>query len=218
MEFELSFEEFTARQPEAAADLRLIKRRPRQKITPVEYDCYMDEVSFEYFNGTGFRKLECDMEVGKIFSGESCQGKYQIFFDMPKDWEGITAGGYEQRCILLKGVRADNCYLPNVKCHYPVIRNLRFGIQYREENLRPEKVTAFRGISDRDITEDIKKKQPVTAFFGQEKSPDRMYLGFCENFREGLWACIFRWRKSRIGKMPPLFGFIPAKRDLSLSR
>lgn len=192
MEFELSFEEFTARQPEAAADLRLIKRRPRQKITPVEYDCYMDEVSFEYFNGTGFRKLECDMEVGKIFSGEGCQGKYQIFFDMPKDWEGITAGGYEQRCILLKGVRADNCYLPNVKYHYPVIRNLRFGIQDREENLRPEKVTAFRGISDRDITEDIKKKQPVTAFFGQEKSPDRMYLGFCGKFQGGPVGLYFQ--------------------------
>lgn len=212
MEFDLSFEEFAGRKPQMPPDLRLIKRLPRQKSAPAEYDCYMDEVSLEYFNGKGFRKLHCDREVEKIFSREDCSGRYCIYFDMPGDWESIPAGGYEQRCIRFQGVRADNCYLPNVKYHYPVIKNLRFGILYREENLRPERVIRFRGISTEDITENIRNKKEVLVFSGREELPDRMYLGFSGKFQGGPVGLYFQVEEKQYGEDASLSWFYSCKK------
>ncbi|MCM1257768.1 MAG: hypothetical protein NC307_07925 [Roseburia sp.] len=198
MEFTLEFEEYESSRTYAyEPDLRLIKRA-KHKLTPVRYDCYIDEASLEYFNGTGWRKLECDFEIGPLFSSEAYRGEYRISFEMPEDWDSATAGGYDQRCIRLQAVWADHCYLPEVTYHYPVIKNLRFGILYHEENIRPEKAVIFCGIKNQDVTEKIRKREAFLAFQGSRQGKDAMYLGFSGKFEAGPIGLYFQVKEKQI--------------------
>lgn len=201
MEFTLDFGVYESRSTAVyETDLPVIKRARRQTLMSVGCDCYVNEVSLEYFNGTGWKKLKCSTDIEHLFSRESCRGEYRISFDMPKDWESIAAGGFDQRCIRLQAVRADNCYLAYVTYHYPILKNLRFGISYREGNLRPERAVVFRGTKQEDVTEKIRQRESFLAFQGPGQNPDAMYLGFAGAFESGPIGLYFQVEEKQFCK------------------
>lgn len=129
LSFVLAFERFVANNAvEEPPELKIIKRKPKNQIQRPHYRCYIQEVTFEYFNGRGWKRLPASPDVSALFMREENAGRYEISFEAPVDWEGVVQGGYEGRCIRMQVVRADNCYMREVEYVYPVLSGLSIAV------------------------------------------------------------------------------------------
>lgn len=182
--FTLSFEEVVVKRPEADEEknLKIIKRRPMRDTAGAAAEVYADEVSFSYYNGTGWRKLPLKASAESLFAAGKT-GEITLRFVCPADWQETEAGSYEGRCIRLQLLRADNCYYQPAVHHCPVIRHMRISYDYDGRFVRPQKLVSFReagnGISRRDL---------------RERRRRRFFLGAASTRRRSIWGLTKRWR------------------------
>lgn len=177
--FCLDFERYM---PEEAArvqpDLRMIKRKPHKMQTRPHYECRIQEVTFEYFNHKGWRRLPASMDLAALFSREENAGEYHITFEVPGDWESVVQGGYEGKCIRMQIVRADNCYLQGAEYLYPVMSDVKLSMEEMAKGIVPVSVVTEKG-------EQMLGGAGFCAFQGHQYTDDYVYWGFDRPFGHG---------------------------------
>ncbi len=170
---------------------KIIKRRPRTAWKGAVADARAEEVSFEYFNGIGWKKLRCMKEARRIFA-DGQEGHYGISFLCPEDWEEAGAGAYQGRCIRMQLLKADDCYMRPCIHHYPKITGLRISFSFEGHYMEPERLIAVAGTRKYDLTAKAKKGEELLAFQRSGYRDDALYLGFTKKLESGPVSLLFQ--------------------------
>lgn len=169
---------------EEEKDLRIIKRKPPVQIKPQPAEAYAEEIAMEYFNGTGWKRLVCEQDYTGIFA--ACKpGEREIRFLCPGDWAPSQIGSYEGRCLRMRLMKADNCYLLPCNHTFPVVENLEISYSYEGKYERPLRLEKLYGTQRTELTEEFRKREPITAFSVSGHRQNALYLGFEEKFEYG---------------------------------
>ena len=179
----------TAEQEEA--ELSVIKRKPKK----LPYDnpalVKADEITIEYFNGIGWKKLICDTEYAGLFAnGEN--GLCKLSFTCPDDWVSSESGPYSGRSLRMRITRSDNCYMRPAIHTYPVIDGLKISYSYEGKYVPPLKLERIAGTVKTDITDQIGTDKPFTVLSGNEYAEDTMYIGLNRKLEEGPISLYFQ--------------------------
>ena len=171
-------------------ELKIIKRKPRVILTDMPADTYADEISIEYFNGIGWKKLECRQEYRQLFAHDK-KGRYELNFICPSDWVSTASGAYEGRTLRIQLLKADNCYMRPCIHHYPHISNLKISYCYMEHYVEPQKLIAVNTTRKIDCTKLVKAHRAFVAFGVGLYSEDAVYLGFRNRMDAGPVSLFF---------------------------
>ncbi|MEG1943034.1 MAG: hypothetical protein RR049_04390, partial [Angelakisella sp.] len=136
-------------------DLKIIKRKPRA----VQFDTVNtspQEIALEYYNGVGWRNLPGSSKWSTLFDGTHC-GHVTMTFVCPEDWRPTQVGGYVKRCLRLRLLRADNCYLQPCIHTMPVLRGLQIDYSYADNWKSPQRLQAVCGTTVIDCTARLHK-------------------------------------------------------------
>lgn len=191
--FELSFKEHRIldRIPGEDESLKIIKRKPKVIWVDSAADARAEEVSVEYFNGIGWKKLICMQEVSGLFGkdqGSTCE----ISFVCPGDWQETEAGACQGRCIRIRLLKADNCYMRPCIHHYPHVKHLSVAFSYEGRYMEPEHLVSIAGTRRIDLTGKVKEGAAFTAFSRGAYEEDALYLGFRKKLETGPVSLLFR--------------------------
>lgn len=191
LEFHASFREryVGLSRQEENENLKIIKRRPRAASEVQVSYAKPEEISIEYFNGIGWKRLECDKEYSHIFE-EAQEADYKLTFTCPKDWEVSSVGAYNGRVLRIQLLRADNCYFQPCFHQVPMISDLMVSYSYEDNFEVPEIGKVFSGTGIKDITEKLLEGKKFTAFSKGNYNDTALYLGFDRKFEKGpisLW-------------------------------
>ncbi len=215
IDFDLSFDEqlelLTAKEEEE--ELKIIKRRPKMNLTMAPSAVYAQEIQLSYFNGRGYKNLECEQETRFMFA-ENKATHVTISFICPSDWDTNMVGAYEGHSIRMQLTKADNCYLRPAVHYAPRVRNLTLSFKY-DEFFNPDKVYTITGTKKRDISSIIMRgeKYPVLSRLGYDdalhigldkrpvKGPVSILINIDESMRYEPVDCIFEY-SSREGFKP----------------
>lgn len=199
--FTLAFERFTANNAvEEAPELKIIRKKPKNNFPRPHYRCYIQEVTFEYFNGKGWKRLPASIDVSALFAREENAGRYEIGFEAPADWESVVQGGYEGRCIRMQIVRADNCYMQEVEYVYPVLSDFDIHINESSRGIRPQKVIKVQGARNTDITAELANGICIPVFTQLAYSGDYVYWGFDRPLGQGTVSLFVELEKTAVFK------------------
>lgn len=182
------FVEITRYQEEE--NLKVIKRKPKVIFTDMPADTYADEIAIEYFNGIGWKKLECRQQYKQLFAQDK-KGKYELNFICPSDWSETSTGAYEGRVLRIQLLKADNCYMRPCVHHYPHISHLKISYCYKEHFVEPQKLIAVNTTRKIDCTKMVKTHRPFVAFGVGLYSDDAVYLGFRSRMDAGPVSLYF---------------------------
>lgn len=193
LEFDVSYEEHRLQSffKEEEPDLKIIKRKAKTVRREAAADAWAQEVVFEYFNGIGWKKLNCNQEIGGMFSGEN-KGRYQIEFICPVDWEAGGAGAYDGRSLRLRLLKVDNCYLYPCVHHYPHVKHLKISYSYEGNFVEAEHLTAVSGTKKRDFSTKARIGNGFAAFVKGEYREDALYLGISRKLENGPVSILFQ--------------------------
>lgn len=184
--FDMSFAEKyvgVVRAPEQE-DLRIIKRKKRFEQEEHAAYSYAEQISIEYFNGIGWRRLKCDREYENIFAAGEAE-RVELSFVCPGDWEVSASGGYQGRMLRIQLLKADNCYYqPCIHC-YPRITNLNISYTYNEDYKKPVIGTRLYGTQSQDFTAAMLADKPFTVFSRGNYTDTAIYIGFDKVFDNG---------------------------------
>ncbi|MDR3295886.1 MAG: hypothetical protein LBT26_08685 [Clostridiales Family XIII bacterium] len=178
LRFHLDFQEklVTFTPEEIDETLRIIKRKPR-KIMFSTAHTEVERVSFEYFNGEGWRRLVCAGDCSALFGGE-VRGEAEIAFDCPDDWQPLTVGGNTGRSIRMRVAQADNCYLQPCIHSMPRISGLAISYAYEGQWRMPQRLQRMHGALVSDCTDDLLSGRGLTAFAPLPYPENAVCLGF----------------------------------------
>ena len=189
--FDMSFVEKytgTVREPEKE-DLRLIKRKKRFKQEETMAYTYAQEISIEYFNGIGWKRIKFNKEYANIFE-QAQAGRVELSFICPNDWTKASSGGYNGRMLRIQLLKADNCYYQPCMHIYPKISNLNIAYTYEENYRKPVFGKGLYGTLQRDLTTDLIENKSFTVFSRGNYGDTALYIGFDKVFDNGpisLW-------------------------------
>lgn len=199
--FHSSFEEraIGLSRQEEDKNLKIIKRKPKAaEEIHVSY-AYAEEISVEYFNGIGWKRLQCDKEYRRLFA-EAHEGDYELVFTCPKDWEMSEVGAYRGRMLRIQLLRSDNCYYQPCLHQIPIISNLMISYTYENQFEKPEIGKVFSGTAITEITKNLQENREFTVFSKGNYNDTSLYLGFDKKFTQGpisLWWQIEGEQKNR---------------------
>ena len=176
---------------ETQADLAIIKRKPRKRAFDVPVTVKADEIILEYYNGIGWKKIKCDTEYAGMF--RNCEsGKAKLSFICPDDWMETESGPYSGRCIRMRIVKSNNCYMRPATHVYPTIEKLRIGYSYEGKYIHPKMLERISGTQKQDITRLLGTDKPFTILAGSEYHEDALYIGFSKKLEDGPISLFFR--------------------------
>lgn len=143
-----------------------VRQPERKKIT-------VDEVVWEYWNGTGFAVIRELEEYKKIFSGIGEDGsivqrsRYELKFVCPSDISPVLTGADQRLCVRARIKRIKNAYAVPSEIYLPRIGNIL--VSYKFD--RPISVSNIEIMNNREKSS-IPRCHPFTAL------PDRaLYIG-----------------------------------------
>lgn len=191
--FELLMEEnyvgLTKKQEEEK--LKVIKRKPRTISYDMGAEAFIQEISLEYYNGKGFKKLDCNSEIGGLFYAPE-KGKYEISFICPKDFESFRVLGNEGKCIRMQIQRADNCYLHPCVHHYPIIKDLELSYSFQNNYVQPDALWRISGNQKINLTQKLRRQQSFSGFLPLPYEGNALYLGFDKKPEQGPISLFFQ--------------------------
>lgn len=192
MDFHLTFEEHILEvgREEEQVELKIIKKKTRAVRAEEAADAYADEITIEYFNGIGWKKLNCETEYRTLFA-ELNAGQFQLSFICPDDWGVSESGSYQGRLLRMRLLRSDNCYMRPGIHHYPVITGLKVSYTYVGREMRPAGLRSICGTFYRDLTADSRKGEAFNIFTPTEFADDALYLGFDKPMETGPIGLLF---------------------------
>ena len=157
-------------------ELKIIKRKPRAVLFETAHTS-PQRITFEYYNGMGWRRLNCTQDMSSVFSG-NYHGEVTISFICPEDWQPMVIGGYEQRAIRIRVVQADNCYLQPCIHKMPVIENMTIQYSYFGQWKIPHRLRRVCGTKIFDESEKVFTGMPFVAFSPFLYSNNSVFFGF----------------------------------------
>ncbi len=171
--------------PEQAVDWKLIMKKSMFK-EEIEYEISINEVMWEYWNGTGWAKLYLDKDYSKIFSFEKDYQKRKINlrFTCPEDIEKTIVDSKEGYFIRARILRVNNAYKIRGWYISPLINNILINYEYKTPIL-PEKIETLnnmvngaydkRNINDDNINLSIVKRLDIEnscTYLAFDKKPE----------------------------------------------
>lgn len=194
--FQVSFLEnrLTTVQIGEEENLKVIKRKPRNTYVEVFSHVYPEEISFEYFNGIGWKKLETVVPCAGLFSLGK-EGEWEISFRCPKDWQDSQVGSYQGKCIRIQLIKATNCYLRPAIHHYPQIKNMKLSYSYENGFMEPHLLRAVMGTKIVDLTQKMKAGEGFSVFYAGKYEKDSLYLGLDKKIESGPISIYFKLEK-----------------------
>lgn len=197
LSFALSFTDNAVKMPGEEADesLKILKRRPVRNEGEAVTDVYADEVSFSYYNGTGWRKLTLETPSESLFR-QGKAGDCRVRFVCPADWQETETGSYVGRSIRIRLLRSDNCYYRPSVHHCPVISHMRVAYDYSGNFVRPQKLVRFQGSRTWDITDRIEQGRATPILMQKSFRETSLYLGFDKKPENGPVSLYFRIKES----------------------
>ncbi|MBE5846491.1 MAG: hypothetical protein E7300_02305 [Lachnospiraceae bacterium] len=171
-------------------ELKIIKKKPKSFVSDAMAEVFAEEISIEYYNGIGWKKLNCRQEYKTMFARIE-QGHYTLSFICPKDWTETDAGAYEGRCLRLQLLRSDNCYIRPAIHHYPHIRNLKIAFSYEQQYVPAARAVAIMGSTRVPMTSKMGGRGRFTAFSVSRYMDDALYLGFDKKLENGPISILF---------------------------
>lgn len=220
MSFKGSFQEryvgFSKQEEEEK--LKIIKRRPRAAAEVQVSYAKPEEISIEYFNGIGWKRLECYKDYRHIFA-ECQEADYHLSFVCPKDWEASVIGAYFGRTLRIQLLRSDNCYYQPCLHQVPIISDLKISYSYEDNFEVPEMGKVFCGTEVRDITKELLEGKTVTVFSKGNYEDTSLYLGFHKKLEKGpisLWWQIEGISKQRSGKLKFYYSTIRGFKEMKI--
>ncbi|MBO5292131.1 MAG: hypothetical protein J6B10_03000 [Lachnospiraceae bacterium] len=194
LEFGLSFEEkrFAFREEEAEEKLPIVRKRPRYQEYERPFLCMAGEVSYEYFNGTGWKRLQTERQTDRMFGARENAGRQQIVFQAPHDWQAVQIGAYEGHCLRLRVVQAEHCYMRPAIHYIPVIHDLKIVYSYNGQAMQPDGAGQLSGTCYEDLTPFLKRGERCSAFRTFPYSGNALYIGFQKKWQQGPVSLFFR--------------------------
>lgn len=157
-------------------ELKMIKRAPDPVFEGETAHVYVTQTDFSYYNGKGFRNLDCHVDSG-IFSGEQTKEKFVLEFQCPEDMEMLELGGFKGYALKLQVAGADHCYMRPAVHHCPVLKKLQIFYTF-EGSILPEKVVGRRGHTEQDLTSYVAERCMLPALTAFPYSGECVYFGF----------------------------------------
>ncbi len=183
---ELSFEEEFAKIPieldtESEFNWKLImpKEQFRQEK---EYDISVEEVIWEYYNGSGWGRLFPANDYRDVFSpvrGTTRQLK-KIRFTCPEDLEPNMAGSGVNYYIRARILKINNAFRTRGQFLTPVISDVRISCRLEASDCEPEYFHAFNHLEEKSGSprmERLKGRRLTLIEAGADAQP-AMYVGF----------------------------------------
>ncbi|MPM31640.1 hypothetical protein SDC9_78196 [bioreactor metagenome] len=156
--------------------LKVIKRKPRS----VQYhtaETAPQQVSLEYFNGTGWVRLITRQDWSAVFDGTR-GGAVELSFVCPADWQPALAGGHLGRALRIRVARADNCYLIPCLHRVPLVEGLTLSYSFLGSWKAPQRLGRICGTARSDLTDYAARGLPFAAFSPLPYTGNALYLGF----------------------------------------
>ncbi|MBQ6968583.1 MAG: hypothetical protein IJP84_11870 [Lachnospiraceae bacterium] len=176
---------------EEEVELKIIKKKPKVIAADIPADAFVDEIGLEYFNGTGWRKLHCLTDISRIFAEPEVKDM-EIKFICPSDWESTQSGAYTGRCIRMRLLKSDNCFLRPGRHYYPIISNVKVSFSFQGHFVEPGKAFILAGTHKKEITKEMKTNNgSFTIMSGGNYSDDALYLGFDKKIEDGPVSIYF---------------------------
>lgn len=172
-------------------ELKIIKRKPRTIGSDTISDAYAEEISIEYYNGNGWKRLGCNRSYSSLFQNFS-GGEVIMEFVSPGDWESNQVSGYEGRCLRIQLLKSDNCYMMPCNHHYPHIKDMIVSYSYEEEYEKPEKVECIYYTRKEDLTGKVVEGKEIPAFIKSAYQKNTLYMGFRNKFEMGPVSLYFQ--------------------------
>ena len=190
--FELSFLEnrialFVEEQDNS---LKIIKRKPQNKEAELYVDAYVDEISIEYYNGIGWKRLATDTNMTTMFADPKAR-HVEFSFIVPDDWTAISSGAYEGKSIRIQVTKSDNSYLRPAVHHYPVITDLKLSYSYEDTFLPAERLESIFLTKRLNLTGRQNDRGGITLFSVSEYLEDALYLGLNQKIANGPASLYF---------------------------
>lgn len=193
MAFTVRFDEHLVTIPRAAEDatLKIIKRKPRKDYNGAVAQVYAEETTFEYFDGTGWRRLVCDTPTSGLFNTDQPM-QVTLTFTCPHDWQPSGGQSEQVRCIRMQLIKSDNCYYQPANHHYPVISDLTVSYSYEERYEQPRRLYSLCGSDRQDVTARLANGQAVPVLRAQPYQDDALYLCFDQKMEDGPVSLMFQ--------------------------
>lgn len=193
LSFDVFFEEnrISLTSQEEADNLKIIKRRNKTSQREIFTDCHAQEITVEYFNGSGWKKLQLSEDPRTLFFGEK-KKHVELEFICPEDWEETSNGSYDGRAIRFTLIKADNCYMRPSIHHYPVVKNLLISYSYDDRFIDARQTLVYYDTKIEDISENIYQDKGYTVIKSSEYIEDALYLGFSKKIENGPASILFQ--------------------------
>lgn len=115
-----------------------VMKRSEFRLDP-EYDITVEEVIWEYYNGTGWSRLFPGSEYSDIFRANPTAGRQRtITFVCPQDMTPILVNSCETCYIRARILKINNLYKIKGKYVVPIMGNPKFSYDYREGQKPPQ--------------------------------------------------------------------------------
>jgi len=158
---------------------------------------YAEETTFEYFDGTGWRRLVCETPTGGLFNTDQ-PFQVSLTFTCPQNWQPSDGRREEVRCIRMQLIKSDNCYYQPANHHYPVISDLTVSYSYEERYEQPRRLYSFCGSDRQDVTAHLAGGEAVPVLRAQPYQDDALYLCFDQKMEDGPVSLMFRMQEETV--------------------
>ncbi|GHU84907.1 hypothetical protein FACS1894198_1610 [Clostridia bacterium] len=183
LKFKLRFEKHQAGTlAESDIDFKYFMRQPRLPKQEI-FEVKAQKVVFEYFNGTGWCKLNTKDDYSELFCGNA-EAEISIDFVLPDDMSSTLVNAYESFWIKISVTKAENNFRTPAIHTCPVIEDLRMSYKYLE-GVKPEFVTKYSGVEKQDITSEFVNGKDVVVFEPAYDGRNCVFIGFDAKMESG---------------------------------
>ena len=181
LEYEIREEKIEMQEPEI--EYKAIMKRPPEAALSRTVTVCADRISWEYRSENGWKRLLTGGEYEKLMNGEK-QGKIRLSFPCPEDmadWEE------DEPRIRIRLLFAENIYKMPALYKCPVIKNLQFSYDYKENPVKPLDGFSVNNCQKRSCMERFMAGVDTGIFYPTQGQNRCMY--FC--FDNPIWGLPF---------------------------
>ncbi|MBQ8687323.1 MAG: baseplate J/gp47 family protein [Ruminococcus sp.] len=160
---------------------------------------FIKQVSWEYFNGRGWKTLPCSTEMKKVFCPIDGKRTYQLEFTCPEDLQPVIVEAEERRFIRARILNMEHTYQINTIYRAPLLSGVVF--RYRCASPRiPDCVMTENHM----VLRHWNVREPVALFTDLPHKEPSLYLGLSAPLEGGPFRLLIALKKQMSGRMPEL--------------
>lgn len=206
--FTLDFQKIQAEAPPPRErEWKLVMRRSDFVPDP-EYDVTIEQIIWEYYNGSGWSRLFPDDRYSRIFSGgDGTIGQHiTIEFTCPQDVQPFLLNSVESRYLRIRILKMKNLFKPRGNYIIPVMNNIQFSFTYEGQGNPPSFLEAFNNNNNIQFPIGLLGQGKVhwPLFQGVGDRRRSLYLRFSDPFEGGPIKMLFTTEESIQEELPRL--------------